>query len=292
MRNRSFWLTTALMFAIATFAETTFAQATRTWVSGVGDDVNPCSRTAPCKTFAGAISKTAAGGEINALDSGGFGGVTITKSITISGDATAAGILVSGTNGITINTAQETDVVHLRNLVFNGIGTNGVGPSAPAGLTAVKVLQAGTVTLDNVQISGFNVNGVEIAPAAASATPLNVYLLNVKIRDVTASGVSLGGAIVRPVNAVLSNVHIQKSGTGVNVLGSASGHVERSAVSASTLGISATTATSIVRLSDSTITGNTTGLSSTGSGQIISYNNNRLLGNTTNGAPTSTVYQR
>ena len=51
------------------------AQATRTWVSGVGDDVNPCSRTAPCKTFAGAISKTAAGGYINCIDPGGFGGV-------------------------------------------------------------------------------------------------------------------------------------------------------------------------------------------------------------------------
>src|SRR5438477_3797204 len=48
-----------------------FAQATRTWVSGVGDDVNPCSRTAPCKTFAGAISKTAGGGEIDVLDPGG-----------------------------------------------------------------------------------------------------------------------------------------------------------------------------------------------------------------------------
>src|SRR5262245_48964588 len=65
-----------------------YAQATRTWVSGVGDDVNPCSRTAPCKTFAGAISKTAAGGEISVLDPGGFGGVTITKSITINGEGT------------------------------------------------------------------------------------------------------------------------------------------------------------------------------------------------------------
>jgi hypothetical protein len=61
------------------------AQATRTWVSGVGDDANPCSRTAPCKTFAGAISKTAPCGEISVLDPGGFGAVTITKSITING---------------------------------------------------------------------------------------------------------------------------------------------------------------------------------------------------------------
>src|SRR6188508_223353 len=78
-------------------------QATRTWVSGVGDDANPCSRTAPCKTFAGAISKTATGGEINVLDPGGFGGVTITKSITIDCEDTQGSILASGTNGINVN---------------------------------------------------------------------------------------------------------------------------------------------------------------------------------------------
>src|SRR5216684_8686022 len=81
------------------------AQATRTWVSGVGDDANPCSRTAPCKTFAGAISKTAKGGEIDALDPGGFGAVTITKSITIDGKAPFApySTLAPGFSGININ---------------------------------------------------------------------------------------------------------------------------------------------------------------------------------------------
>src|ERR1700704_5666745 len=91
------------------------AQATRTWVSGVGDDANPCSRTAPCKTFAGAISKTAAAGEINCIDPGGFGAVTITKSMTIDCRNTEAGVLVSGTNGIIIN-ALSTDTVVLRGL--------------------------------------------------------------------------------------------------------------------------------------------------------------------------------
>src|SRR6204780_3913897 len=92
------------------------AQATRTWVSGVGDDANPCSRTAPCKTFAGAISKTAAAGEINVLDPGGFGAVTITKSISIINDGVGeAGVLVSGTNGIAIS-AAATDKVILRGL--------------------------------------------------------------------------------------------------------------------------------------------------------------------------------
>src|SRR3978361_1249573 len=86
--------------SVAVFAAPAQAQATRTWVSGVGDDANPCSLTAPCKTFAGAISKTFINGEINCLDPGGFGAITITKSITISCEAGTAGVLVSGTNGI------------------------------------------------------------------------------------------------------------------------------------------------------------------------------------------------
>src|SRR5437773_12323348 len=85
------------------------AQATRTWVSGVGDDVNPCSRTAPCKTFAGAISKTATGGEINTLDSGGYGAVTIKKSITIDGTGSMSSILAAGTTGIIIDLTDPKD---------------------------------------------------------------------------------------------------------------------------------------------------------------------------------------
>src|SRR4029077_9181497 len=98
------------------------AQATRTWVSGVGDDVNPCSRTAPCKTFAGTISKTAAGGEIDVLDPGGFGAGTITKGITIEGTPFLAGVLVSGTNGIVVS-AGATDRVVIRGLDIDGLGT-------------------------------------------------------------------------------------------------------------------------------------------------------------------------
>src|SRR6476620_4353738 len=96
----------ALAVMIALPSAPAMAQATRTWISGVVDDVNPCSRTAPCKTFAGAISKTAAGGEIDVLDPGGFGTVTITKSITIDGAGTFASILSSFTNGIVVNGAD------------------------------------------------------------------------------------------------------------------------------------------------------------------------------------------
>src|SRR5215203_143476 len=95
-----------LLTLLLTMSAAAHAQATRTWVSGVGDDANPCSRTAPCKTFAGAISKTASKGEINVLDPGGFGGVTITKSITISAESVEAGVLVSGTNAVLMSTTN------------------------------------------------------------------------------------------------------------------------------------------------------------------------------------------
>src|SRR5205814_185227 len=127
---------------VALLSNSLFAQATRTWVSGVGDDVNPCSRTAPCKTFAGAISKTANHGIINAIDSGGFGSVTITKSITIDGTPFMAGVLNTSTTGILIN-ALTTDTVILRGLDIEG---------ANVGSSGIKVLQAQNVIIDQCRI--------------------------------------------------------------------------------------------------------------------------------------------
>src|SRR3954469_983110 len=117
------------------------AQATRTWVSGVGDDVNPCSRTAPCKTFAGAISKTAAGGEINCLDPGGFGGVTITKAISIKCRYTEGGVLVAGTNAIIVN-AGANDKVTLA-----GLDINGLNGTVNPGLNGIRILSAKQVNI-------------------------------------------------------------------------------------------------------------------------------------------------
>jgi hypothetical protein len=152
--------TTVAVFACLLIgAATASAQATRTWVSGVGDDVNPCSRTAPCKTFAGAISKTAAGGEISVLDPGGFGAVTITKSITINGADQFAGITGAGVHAITVN-AATTDVVVLRNLQINGIGS---------GLTGIRFLGGGTLVVDKVNISGFE-TGIDAAAGHATVT--------------------------------------------------------------------------------------------------------------------------
>ena len=150
MKNRSIRTAVALIACTFLGSSVASAQATRTWVSGVGDDVNPCSRTAPCKTFAGAISKTAAGGEISVLDPGGYGGVTITKSMTINGYGEHASILGSFANGVIIN-AGPNDVITLRNLQLNGAGT---------GLTGIRFLNGNALVVDNVVVQGF-ATGIE-----------------------------------------------------------------------------------------------------------------------------------
>jgi parallel beta helix pectate lyase-like protein len=156
MRLKSLTLSLAVLATTLAFflpAAPAFAQATRTWVSGVGDDANPCSRTAPCKTFAGAISKTAPLGEINVLDPGGFGAVTITKSITIRSDHIEAGVLVSGTNGIVINVAA-TDKVIIEGLDIDGIGT---------GLNGINIIGTGHIIIRNCSIRNFTQNGINVA---------------------------------------------------------------------------------------------------------------------------------
>lgn len=136
----------AVLFALS--ATPAMAQATRTWVSGVGDDANPCSRTAPCKTFAGAISKTAATGEINAIDDGAYGAVTITKSITIRVVGHEGGVLASSTNGIIINAGPDARVTLI------GLDIEG-GPSTSPGINGVRILAAGDVLIQNCNIHGF-----------------------------------------------------------------------------------------------------------------------------------------
>jgi len=159
------------------------AQATRTWVSGVGDDANPCSRTAPCKTFAGAISKTAPGGEIDVLDPGGFGALTITKSITLDGGGGQVGsVLVAGTNGIVV-AAAATDIVILRNLRLDGL--RGAG-NPNAGLSGIRFLSGSSLIVDKCEIFGFNNNGIDIAQSGSA----QVWVTNTNIQNIGGTGVA------------------------------------------------------------------------------------------------------
>src|SRR5246127_4901283 len=152
MGARVLWLALFVLAAIIAAPDIAQAQATRTWVSGVGDDANPCSRTAPCKTFAGAISKTAVAAEINVLDPGGFGALTITKSLTIRSDHIEAGVLVSGTNGIVVSSGAA-DTVVLEGLDFEGLST---------AFDGVKILVGAQVYVIRCTIRHFTGNGINM----------------------------------------------------------------------------------------------------------------------------------
>jgi hypothetical protein len=224
-----------------------YAQATRTWVSGVGDDANPCSRTAPCKTFAGAISRTAVGGEISVLDPGGYGAVTITKPITISGVGEQASILASSVNGVNVNitvapVAPHTATVTLRNIQINGAGVT-------LGLTGVNVISTipTQVILDNVNIFGFSVNGV-------LANGSNKVFIN---------------------GAVLSNI----TGIAVHSQGSSSIAVENSEIVGNNIAVQPDLG-STIRLSNNGVYDNKTGFACGTGGTLASAGNNRKANNT------------
>ena len=192
MKSRFARTSLAVVACLVVGAPTVFAQATRTWVSGVGDDANPCSRTAPCKTFAGAISKTAAGGEISVLDPGGYGTVTITKSITISGVGTQASILGTGTNGININVTinPASAVITLRHLQINGAGT---------GVKGINFVAGGVLVVEDVRVFGFQ-TGIETAATNTG----NTMISNATFHNNSQFGVHAMGGTLTLENSLLT----------------------------------------------------------------------------------------
>jgi hypothetical protein len=300
--NKIMFVLRASIFAGIIFAAaslTAQAQATRTWVSGVGDDVNPCSRTAPCKTFAGAISKTATNGEINCLDPAGYGAVTVTKSITIDCEDTQGSILSAGTNGVIVNITSATDTK--KAFMLRGISING----AATGINGIRVLSASQVTLDEVVIQGVTQHGLSLETTTGT-TKVNVG--NSLIRNNAGNGINsfiIGGSVTL---AVFDSKIYANTGTGVNISNGTKATVSGSEISGNgtgvatfngdmsvmncdvshnTTGVSASTG-STVRLTGNTITNNGTGLATSG-GSIISFTTNMRQGNTIDGAPTSTI---
>lgn len=319
-----------LTLALCLDAAPVQAQATRTWVSGVGDDANPCSRTAPCKTFAGAISKTLAGGIINCLTPGGFGAVTITKSITIDCEGQVAGVLASGTNGITVNAAAG-DIVTLRRLSIEG--------SPGSGLIGINFIKGGVLHVEHCKIFAFrggSAIGIRFAPPAGTVAELHVS--DTVINDNGTSATN-GGIVIQPTGAaVAANVFLNRlqvknnsagiradgTGTtgvivmtvndsyiagnannGITAVTPAGGSTVVGLIAASTIagnsgiGVNVSGAagggagTATVRIGGSSIHGNATGVSAAGAGPGVlrSYKNNFINGNATDGTPVTQVNQ-
>ncbi|HEV3467973.1 MAG TPA: right-handed parallel beta-helix repeat-containing protein [Pyrinomonadaceae bacterium] len=311
-----------LAFAAFTIALSAVAQAqaTRTWVSGVGDDANPCSRTAPCKTYAGAISKTARDGEISTLDPGGFGAVTITKSITINGGGTGQGygsILASSTNGVIVNITDAADTQ--KTVRLNWLDINGA-PSTSPGLNGIRILAADFVHIENTHIDAFrastagNGNGISIDTTTAAT---RVFVRNTTIRGCLSNGIRANTTGANLITLIVTNSKISNSGTGIKVLnggrvmvsgseisrnatagidieeiagGSSIAHINGNNISFNGNGIESGAGAVEVRLSDNFIAGNAVGIQII-AGQVFSSGNNRVMGNGTDGAPNQAVVQ-
>jgi hypothetical protein len=276
-----------------------YAQATRTWVSGVGDDANPCSRTAPCKTFAGAISKTAACGEISVLDPGGFGAVTIIKSITINGTGTLAGILSAlSPAAVTVN-AGVNDTIILRDISMNG---------ACSGTSGVRFLAGKTVMIDHCWIYGMTTRGIDVNKTADG----NLKVIDTVIENVTEDGIHMtttagqvvatidntrimncgqdGIEAVANVRGAIKDCTITNNGSGTGIKTSGTNsllNIDDTFVSFSVIGLQSSAGSSL-RVSDSAIAQNLTGLSLNG-GTIASFQGNSLIGNPTPGAFSTTT---
>ena len=245
-----FFSTAALVVGFSTVVH---AQASRTWVSGVGDDVNPCSRTAPCKTFAGAISKTLAGGEINVLDPGGFGAVTITKSISIISQF-EAGIVVQGTPGITVNGANAK--VLLDGLEFEGLNNS---PSTQ-GTIGIRILNAATVTIRKCSIRNFSQQGISLTGPANT----RVYLQDSQIINNTGGGFFLQGTSGAANNAVIERTTFDlNTGTAVNIVGPANVVLSGNTMAFSATSVQSSAGAVVVSYSDNVFRGTSAGVTST-----------------------------
>ncbi|HEX8644955.1 MAG TPA: right-handed parallel beta-helix repeat-containing protein [Allosphingosinicella sp.] len=307
-------LRTALIATAATaamgLATPALAQATRTWISGVGDDVNPCSRTAPCKTLAGAISKTATNGEINVLDPGGFGGLTITKSITIDGLGPMASVLAVGQNGFLVNGANV--VVTIRNITINCAGST-IG-------NGIRIVNAAVVNIDNVVFencagTGTNGRGVAIETAADVRVTIQnsrfVNLTNFGIHSNPSAGTvtlnvdnstlirggTTGIQLRQNTNATINNVRIVQHGSTAAAvtaeLGTVNAHISNSVFTDNGHGVFAGNGGApVVRLSNTVITRSISSAIQLNGGTVISYGNNPIRGNTGNEAPSSVELPR
>lgn len=192
--------TSVLFAATFLFVSGVHAQASRTWVSALGNDSNPCSRTSPCKTFAGAILKTNTGGEITAMDAGGFGTVIIRKSITIDGTGVPSSILAAQATGITIDIPFRRQGDTKRSVRIRGLAINGLGN----GINGIDVIAAARVVIEDCVIDGFTADGIAVRAGMS-------FVRNTTIRNNAGTGVNVTGAS----GSAISDSTVIFNGTGL-----------------------------------------------------------------------------
>lgn len=284
------------IWSSATWAGVIKPQIMRTYVSGLGNDNNPCTAAYPCATFKAALALTLAGGEIFVLNSADYGPVTINKAVSITSEGAAAGILTTSGVGITIS-AAASDVVNLRGLTLDGANSGSVG---------IQFVSGKSLTIQKSFVRNFTNSGISFAPTATATLFVSdtVVANNASNGIVVSSGsATVQGALSR-VNASGNGVGILASGAGVSLavadtvasnngygIGASSSAVtvRNLMASANSVGIAADQSTAIVGVAQSTITGNNTGWQATNGAQVQSYGNNNVGGNANDGTATTTL---
>jgi hypothetical protein len=284
--------------------------STQTFVSAsLGSDANPCTRVSPCLTFAAALAQTTAGGEIDVLDPGDFGPVTITKAITIFGNAAGgAGMMTSpGTSGIVIS-AGANDVIHLGGLTFDGVNASGT--------SGVVFLSGARLNIENCVFLGFTTSGITFSPGTGSATTTQFVVLDTTILN------NATGLLIRPTSGIAANVTLRwlridnNAGEGLRVDSTAGSGAINATLADSTASLNASNGidavsgpgnvtlevirvvaasngsagiqsnqsgggTASVTVGSSVLYGNTIAAQATGGAGLLSYSNNQVTGNAT-----------
>ena len=304
MRRTALFLTMFGVLGLLWVVAPAHAQSPHTWVSGTGDDTNPCSRVLPCKTFALAVTKTAAGGEISCLDPGGYGSVTITKSIAIICDNTEAHVLAIGSNGIIVN-AGTSDVVFL-----SGLGILGISSA----LNGIAFAKGKALHVRHTSIRGFTTNGINFAPGS------NASLV---VQDSVVAG-NAGGILVKPgtgfnATGTITDTQMDRNTFGLRVEDRGKINVKRSTASDNAangmLAVASAAAAEInvfdslssnngtngfqtngaggatIRLLNTGASGNATGVNTAPGGTILGTtpDTNSIAGNATDGTVTGNV---
>lgn len=300
-RFRFTFNTLAVLFFTLMVTTLAQAQATRTWVSGNGNDFNTCTTTAaPCRTFTGALAKTAAGGEISVSAPGDFGPVTINKAITIDGGGIGGSITASFVHGIVV-IAGGLDTVRLRNLSINGVGT---------GINGIRYLSGRNLHVENVTIQNFTANGIDVNLGFnnGNLTLKDSYINNCDIAGVRIAadpGTAIAsldrvrlqfcqfGLDVFLGNATISNSVVSNNlSMGIVAENTSVINVESTVVSNNLQGVRGFSGTAVIRLSNTDIFDNGTGISIAPGTTVATFQNNRFAGNTVPGAPNAFLSQQ
>jgi hypothetical protein len=306
----------ATLLALCLHIASAQAGLVRTCVSmAKGSDANAssqCHCSTPCRTFAIAAANTLADGEITVLDPGDYGGLTITRSISINNDSGGeASITVSGnTTGIIVNAPNGAGYVNLRGLTIQGVGFGGG--------TGLRFNTGFSLTMENCVVRNHTGSGIVFAPNETA----NLSISNTLVADNGGDGIDIGPSGAGTVKAALAGVKAYNNSVhGVLVIGisstgfifatvvdsvaanngntgfialSSSGQaptnlmLDRSMAANNLVGLTANGAPATVRVGQSAITGNTTSWSTANSAILRSYRDNNIDGNG-DGDPAPTV---